>query len=197
MAENRYSKKINFYKPDKRFIIPIHNFHIPRKLLNEYKKQKYNFLINNNFDQVIQNCCKAKRKDQGTWINEIIIETYKQLNYEGYAHSIECYKNENLIGGLYGLKIGSCFFGESMFSLVSNASKLCLLYLITILIKNNFILLDSQFYNSHLLQFGAYEVNDDDYQNILKEGLNKKTFFPQELTIQNSFNIIQSLSHKS
>ena len=95
------------------------------------------------------------------------------------------------------MHIGGCFFGESMFSLVNNTSKLCLLYLISILKKNNFTLLDSQFYNSHLVQFGGYEILDEKYQKILKEGINSKNLFPNTFTFQESLSVLQLLIHKS
>ena len=102
-----------------------------------------------------------------------------------------------LIGGLYGVHLGGCFFGESMFSKISNASKLSLLYLISILIKNNFELLDSQFYNPHLIQFGAYEISDYEYQSRLKKSLRKKCLFNNNIDYSDSISILQSLTQTS
>lgn len=197
MAEYAESNEISFYKPDKRFIIPIKSFHIPKKLFNEFKKKKYKFLINYNFPAVIENCARVRRMRNETWINQIIINTFIKLNIEGYAKSIECYEENKLIGGLYGLHIGGCFFGESMFSFVSNVSKLCLLFLISILSKENFNLLDSQFYNPHLLQFGAYEISNTEYQEKLKNGINKKNVFLENYDYQESISTLHSISHKS
>ena len=197
MAENAIDEKINFYKPLKRFLLPINNFHIPKKLFNQFKKGEYKFVINSRFSDVIDNCSKPRKGDQDTWINQIIKNTYMALHNESYAKSIECFYNKKLVGGLYGIHIGACFFGESMFSKSTNSSKLSLLYLISILKKYNFILLDSQFYNPHLLQFGGYEIIDTDYQNILKEGIKKKCKFPDLFDFQNSIETLQSLSHKS
>lgn len=202
MAKNAKSEEINFYKPEKRFIIPINSFHIPKKLLSEFKKDKYQFAINTNFSSVIENCAKNRKivdiyKDSETWINQIIKDTYLKLCRQGYAKSIECFYEKKLVGGLYGLHIGACFFGESMFSNIANTSKLCLLFLISILKDHNFMLLDSQFYNSHLVQFGAYEISDQKYQKMLKVGISKKCIFPESFNYQKSFSILQSLSHKS
>lgn len=197
MAENANSNKINFYKPIKRFIIPIKSFHIPTKLFKIYKNKNFKLSINTKFSSVIENCSKIIRKDKETWINQIIKETYIKLFEKGYAKSIECFYENKLVGGLYGIHIGGCFFGESMFSKINNASKLSLLYLISILKDNNFKLLDSQFYNPHLLQFGAYEILDDEYQEKLKNLLNLNCKFPNNLTFQKSVSILQSLSHKS
>jgi leucyl/phenylalanyl-tRNA--protein transferase len=197
MAENAITNKINFYKPEKRFIIPIKNFHIPKKLFSEYKKTKYNFLINKKFSEVINHCAKKRVQDNDTWINKTIINSYIQLFNYGFAKSIECYENEKLVGGLYGVHLGGCFFGESMFSIKKNTSKLALLFLVSILKKENFFLLDSQFFNKHLLQFGAYEITDTKYQEILKSSVNKKCCFPSYLNFQKSISVLQLTNHKS
>jgi len=197
MAVNALSEEIKFYKPNQRFIIPINSFHVPKKLLKEFKKKKFNYEINNNFLQVIESCAKTNQKRTETWINEIIKNSYINLFKEGVAKSIECYDKKELIAGLYGIHIGGCFFGESMFSKINNASKFCLLFLISILKKNNFKLLDSQFYNHHLLQFGAYEIDNKEYQLKLKKNINNKCFFPKKFDLENTIYILQSLIHKS
>ena len=197
MGKSSQDDEIKFYKPQKRFIIPLDTFHIPRKLFNEYKKKKYELKINLNFADVVNNCSKSSKKDKETWINQIIKNTYEELFYKGIAKSLECYYENNLNGGLYGLHNGGCFFGESMFSKEKNTSKISLLYLISILIENKFILLDSQLYNSHLVQFGAYEILDENYQLILKKGLNKNCIFPKNFSFQKSTSILQSLIHRS
>jgi len=197
MADSRYEEKITFYKPQKRFVIPIQNFHIPKKLLSIFKKNLYQFKINTNFEKVITLCQKIKRKNKDTWINDIIINTYTKLYKIKKSHSVECYEDNNLVGGLYGVHLGSCFFGESMFSIKSNTSKLCLLYLIAILIKNRFSLLDSQFFNPHLVQFGANEITHQEYEYLLKEGLKNKTNFKDFINFQEVLSIIQSINHKS
>ena len=197
MAENGNSKNIKFYKPKRRFVIPIESFHIPKRLYKEYKKENFVFCINKKFLSVINNCTIKRKKEKDTWINQIIIDTYFELYKKGYAKSIECFYNEKLVGGLYGIHIGSCFFGESMFSKMNNTSKLCLLFLISILKKNKYILLDSQFLNPHLIQFGGYEISDAEYQIKLNKAINRKNIFPESFDIKNSIYILQSLSHKS
>ena len=112
-------------------------------------------------------------------------------------HSVECWEQNKLIGGLYGAHLGGCFFGESMFSQVTNSSKLSLLYLISILIKNNFELLDSQFYNAHLTQFGAYEISDYEYQSRLEKSLAKKCLLNNNIDYSDSISILQSLTQTS
>ena len=152
MADSKFVKDIKFYQPKKRFIIPINNFHVPKKVFKLFKNSEYNYKIDHNFEKVIRNCQKIRRIDNGTWINTVILDTYLNLHYHDICHSVECYKGSKLVGGLYGVHIGSCFFGESMFSILNNTSKFCLLYLIAILKKNLFTILDSQFYNKHLVQ---------------------------------------------
>ena len=197
MAESVTINEIKFYKPIKRLVIPINDFHLPKKLFRKFKKNIYTFTLNNNFEEVINQCASPRKNNNDTWINPAIKNSYIQLNKLNIAHSIECWEDQELVGGLYGVHIGSCFFGESMFSKISNASKLCLIYLILILIKNEFLLLDSQFYNSHLLQFGAYEISDLQYQKELKKGLAKKNQFIDNFNFQESLLILHSLIQTS
>ena len=197
MAENAESEVVNLYQPKKRFIIPIDNFHVPKKLFKLFKRNTYTFKINNNFENVITKCQLANRKDNGTWINSIILDSYLNLHYEKMAHSIECYDQNKLIGGLYGVHIGGCFFGESMFSELSNTSKFCLLYLIAILKKNQFSILDSQFYNEHLIQFGAFEIKNKIYLEKLKVSIDKDRTFTFIESFQEVLSLLQPSNHKS
>lgn len=197
MAENFDSEFINLYQPKKRFIIPIDNFHVPKKLFKLFRRNTYTFKINNNFKNVISKCQLANRKDNGTWINNIILDSYLNLHYEKIAHSVECYDQNQLIGGLYGVHIGGCFFGESMFSELSNTSKFCLLYLIAILKKNSFSILDSQFYNEHLIQFGAFEIENKIYLEELTASINDNRAFTFIENFQEVLSLLQPNSHKS
>jgi len=197
MADNAESEVINLYQPKKRFIIPINNFHVPKKLFKLFKKNTYTFKINNNFENVISKCQLANRKDNGTWINSVILDSYLNLHYENRAHSVECYNQNQLIGGLYGVHIGGCFFGESMFSELSNISKFCLLYLVAILKKNSFSILDSQFYNEHLIQFGAFEIENKIYLKELTLSINEKKAFAFIENFQEVLSLLQPNSHKS
>ena len=197
MAENFDSEFINLYQPKKRFIIPIDNFHVPKKLFKLFRRNTYTFKINNNFKNVISKCQLANRKDNGTWINSIILDSYLNLHYEKMAHSVECYDQNKLIGGLYGVHIGGCFFGESMFSELSNTSKFCLLYLIAILKKNSFSILDSQFYNEHLIQFGAFEIENKIYLEKLTVSINDNRAFTFIENFQEVLSLLQPNSHKS
>ena len=197
MADNASSEKINLYQPKERFIIPIKNFHVPRKLFKLFKKNMYTFKINNDFENVISKCQLAIRRDKGTWINNIILDTYINLHYQKKAHSVECYNQDKLVGGLYGVHIGECFFGESMFSDLTNTSKYCLLYLIAIRKQNLFSILDSQFYNYHLIQFGAFEISNADYLAKLKISLNYDRNFTFIKNFQEVLLLLQPSNHKS
>ena len=197
MADDADSEVINLYQPKKRFLIPINNFHVPKKLFKLFKKNTYTFKINNNFESVISKCQLANRKDNGTWINSIILDSYLNLHFEKMAHSVECYDQNQLIGGLYGVHIGGCFFGESMFSELSNTSKFCLLYLIAILKKNSFSILDSQFYNEHLIQFGAFEIKNKIYLEKLSASINDNRVFTSIENFQEVLSLLQPNSHKS
>ena len=197
MAENANSGVVNLYQPTKRFLIPIENFHVPKKLFKLFKRNTYTFKINNNFENVISKCQLANRKDKGTWINNIILDSYLNLHYKKIAHSVECYDQDKLVGGLYGVHIGACFFGESMFSELSNTSKFCLLYLIAILKKNSFSILDSQFYNKHLVQFGAFEIKNNIYLEKLSASINYKRNFTFIESFQEVLSLLQPSNHKS
>ena len=197
MADSAKSEIVNLYQPKKRFIIPIDKFHVPKKLLKLFKKNTYTFKINNNFKKVISKCQLTNRKDNGTWINSIILDSYLNLHYEKMAHSVECYDQNQLVGGLYGVHIGGCFFGESMFSELSNTSKFCLLYLIAILKKNSFSILDSQFYNEHLTQFGAFEIKKEIYLEKLTNNINNNRTFTFIDNFQEVLSLLQPNSHKS
>ena len=183
MAKSSNSEIIDFYKPKKRFLIPIKNFHIPKKLFKNFKKNEYHFKINSAFDEVIIKCALPRKEGSETWINSIIQNTYIELFNQGYAKSIECFKNDKLVGGLYGVHLGGLFFGESMFSDIKNTSKYCLIVLVNILRENGFRLLDSQFYNKHLIQFGAYEISDAEYQLRLEKYIDYKCEFPKIFNI--------------
>ena len=197
MADNKSSEIISLYQPKQRFIIPIENFHVPKKLFKLFKKKTYNYKINNDFENVISKCQSANRKDNGTWINNIILNTYINLHYQKMSHSVECYNENKLVGGLYGVHIGGCFFGESMFSDLTNTSKFCLLYLIAILKKNLFLILDSQFYNDHLIQFGAFEISNENYLAKLKESIDHHREFTFIEDFQEVLSLLHPNNHKS
>jgi leucyl/phenylalanyl-tRNA--protein transferase len=169
MAKSRDDKEIYWFYPEERGIIPLDAFHIPRSLAKFLKKNPFEIRIDTAFAEVMR-ACAAARPD--TWINDSILAAYTELNRLGFAHSVECWQEEKLVGGLYGVALGGAFFGESMFSRMSNASKAALAHLVGRLRVAGFSLLDAQFENEHLKQFGAVVVPRGAYLDLLSKALN-------------------------
>lgn len=168
MAPSRRSKEIRWYYPEERGVLPLGDFHIPKSLLKAARKTPYRFSMDQAFRDVILACADTQRGyERDTWINDEIIEAYFELHRLGYAHSVEVWMDETLVGGLYGVAINRAFFGESMFSLATNASKLALVYLVQWLKENDFTLLDTQYVNDHLLQFGVCAIPRQEYLKLL------------------------------
>jgi len=164
---------ISWFSPDPRGIIPLEGFHLPRSLRRTLARREFELRIDTAFAQVITAC--AARAE--TWITDEIVHTYEVLHQRGIAHSVETWKEGTLAGGLYGVALGGAFFGESMFSHVSEASKVALVHLVRILRAGGFRLLDVQFLNEHLLQFGAVEVPRTDYLAMLTAALEIESRF--------------------
>ncbi len=174
MAPNRASAEINWYDPDLRGILPITGLHVSKKLRRTIKQQPYEMTFDKAFEAVMRNCADVR---PDTWINDEIIALYTELHKQGYAHSVEAWQDGKLVGGLYGIAIGAAFFGESMFSTATDASKISLVYLAARLWKHGFELLDTQFTNEHLKQFGVFEIPRNEYRKLLKKALAKKVSF--------------------
>jgi leucyl/phenylalanyl-tRNA---protein transferase len=161
--------QIYWHRPEKRGIISLDKFHVSKNLNRLWKNNAYSFKINSAFKEVILACANRDR----TWINDEIIDAYVELSEIGYALSFEVWNEESLVGGLYGICIEKGFFGESMFSLETNTSKLALIHLVRFMEKNDFVLLDTQYLNDHLKQFGAIEISDKKYMALLEKALTK------------------------
>ena len=179
MAETANSKEIYWVEPKKRGVFFFDRIRVPKKLKRIAKTSPFEISVDLQFEKVIENCSKLTSTRKDTWINQTIKLIYLELFHKGYAHSIECYLNKKLVGGLYGVSIGGVFFGESMFSFVNNSSKFALFHLIERLKFANFDFIDTQFINRHLEQFGAIEISNSKFKRILKEGINKKRNFYQ------------------
>ncbi|MGY8648360.1 MAG: leucyl/phenylalanyl-tRNA--protein transferase [Verrucomicrobiales bacterium] len=160
--------EIYWFSPTLRGIIPLdERFHIPKGLRRSLKKRPFEIRWNTAFREVMQSCSDRVE----TWIDESIIESYCDLHDLGFAHSVECWDEEGLQGGLYGIRIEGAFFGESMFSRKTDASKIAMVKLVEWLRDEEMILLDTQWMTEHLKQFGGYEVERDEYQLMLKEAI--------------------------
>ncbi len=168
MAYNSGSPYIHWICPEMRGQLSITDIHIPRRLLETVKKAPFEIRINADFEAVLRGCAEPTPKRPETWINASIFKVFCDLHERGHAHSVECWEDDKLVGGIYGLAIGGAFFGESMFSRMRDASKIALLHMVARLWKGGFTLLDTQFVNEHLKQFGAYELPHDDYKKYLE-----------------------------
>jgi leucyl/phenylalanyl-tRNA--protein transferase len=176
MAEST-TGEIYWYSPDPRAIIPIETYK-PSKSLRPLINQKvFELRFNENFEKVIRHCAFPRFDGDETWISEDIIESYVNLHKKGFAHSVEVYQDNTLVGGLYGVSLGSVFFGESMFNTIPNASKVAFHYLMEHLREKKFKLLDTQFINDNVKRFGAIEIPKLQFMQILKESLSTKNKF--------------------
>ncbi|MHA8065648.1 leucyl/phenylalanyl-tRNA--protein transferase [Aquirufa sp. ROCK2-A2] len=169
--------EVLWYNPDPRAIIPFENYRVSKSLKPILNKKQFDIQINGNFEQVMRYCAAPRKEEDQTWINEEIIQLYVELHRMGLAHSVEAYREGRLVGGLYGVCLGGAFFGESMFSLESNSSKVAFHYLIQLLKSNGFSLLDSQFMNDNVKRYGAIEITRTEYLARLHEALPKNCAF--------------------
>lgn len=175
MAESRDKPEIFWVDPEDRGIIPLDNFHISKSLKKTVRRGAFDVHCDRDFDGVILGCAGAGAKSHGdredTWINEEIMHLYGKLFRMGFVHTVECWKDGILAGGLYGVAIKGAFFGESMFSRERDASKVALVHLVARLRLGGYTLLDTQFITEHLEQFGAHEVPRDIYHLMLDRAL--------------------------
>ena len=167
--------------PQIRGIIELNEFKITKSLKKTLKKKKHVIKINTNFERVIELCAKNVNREK-TWINKQIITNYIKLFKIGKAKSVECYFNNKLAGGLYGITIGNIFCGESMFSIEKDASKISLAYLAAHLIEGGFEFIDTQFYSSHLKQFGTKQIIRSDFHKILLKNKKEIREFPEKIS---------------
>jgi leucyl/phenylalanyl-tRNA---protein transferase len=178
MAESHGSRELFWVDPERRGILPIETFHLPRRLRRTLRAEGFEVACNVDFAGVIAGCAQATSERPKTWINAEIRRLYTALHRQGFAHSVECRRDGVLVGGLYGVALGGVFFGESMFSRVTDASKVALAHLVARLKLGGFRLLDTQFLTPHLAQFGAVEVARDEYHRRLAEALSVAAHFP-------------------
>jgi leucyl/phenylalanyl-tRNA--protein transferase len=177
MAESAADPEIFWVDPVRRGILPLDRFHVPSRLRRTVRSGRFTVRCNNAFEAVMRGCAESTSERPQTWINDEIISLYTALFHRGAAHCVECWVNDTLVGGLYGVQLGAAFFGESMFSRATDASKVALVHLVARLRAGGFQLLDSQFVTEHLQRFGAIEIPRREYHARLAAALRQKAHF--------------------
>lgn len=182
MAESRGDREIHWIDPELRGVLPLETFHVPRRLARRIRQGRFRVTADRAFAEVIAGCAEGTMGRPDTWINPTIESLYSELADMGFAHSIEVWDGTALVGGLYGVALGGAFFGESMFSRVTDASKVALVHLVLRLRKGGYSLLDTQFVTSHLKQFGAAEIRREQYRHLLARAIPAQARFPAKVT---------------
>jgi leucyl/phenylalanyl-tRNA--protein transferase len=177
MAESAGDPEVFWVRPEMRGVIPLDAFHVPKSLKKVIRQGRFDIRIDTDFAGVIDACGEEREERRSTWINAPIREAYIKLFDQGHCHSVEAWREERLVGGLYGVTLGRAFFGESMFSRETDASKVCLVHLVERLRERGFALLDTQFTTEHLKRFGATDVPRGRYEKLLREALKGDAVF--------------------
>ena len=177
MAESRDDRTLFWVDPEFRGILPLDGVHVPRRLRRTVRQRPFEVTRDKAFRRVMENCAAPAPGRDETWINDDILRLYTALHERGHAHSVECWRNGELVGGLYGVVLNAAFFGESMFSKARDASKVALVHLVAGLRADGFTLLDTQFVTEHLSQFGNVEIPRHDYLSMLNRALRTDAVF--------------------
>jgi len=177
MAESAEDPDLFWIDPDPRGVLPLDRFHLPRRLRRTLRSGQYEIRVDTAFEAVMRGCAEPTEMRPKTWINDEILRLYGALHDQGYAHSVEAWREGELAGGLYGVALRGVFFGESMFSRATDASKVALVHLVARLVKGGFRLLDTQFVTDHLRRFGAVEIPRADYHRQLERALGVEAYF--------------------
>ncbi len=177
MAERHDAAEVYWIDPDFRGVLPLEKFHVSRRLARTVRAGTFEIKVDQDFPATIKGCSKRTQKRRDTWLNAQLIHVFSELHRHGYAHSVETWREGRLVGGLYGVAMGAVFFGESMFSLEPDASKVALVALVERLKRGGFTLLDTQFVTAHLRQFGAVELPRSQYLTLLSEALSRPASF--------------------
>jgi leucyl/phenylalanyl-tRNA--protein transferase len=197
MAERRSDDEIYWVDPERRGVLPLERFHLPHRLARTLRQGRFEIRCDTSFDAVVEACAEPDFGRPETWINSPIQRLSAQLFALGYAHSVECWRQGELVGGLYGISLGAAFFGESMFSRQRDASKVALAHLVLRLRLGGYRLLDTQFITSHLAQFGTIEISRADYRRRLAEAIAVKAPFYGEVPAEALAGFLQSSTQRS
>ncbi|MBC7281527.1 leucyl/phenylalanyl-tRNA--protein transferase [Hoeflea sp.] len=171
MADSADDPDLFWVEPELRGVLPLDAFHIPKRLARTVRQAPFEIRFDTAFDEVLAACAQSVGNRPSTWINSTIAELYGSLHRLGHAHSVEAWRDGKLVGGLYGVSMRRAFFGESMFSRETDASKVCLVHLVERLRERGFVLLDTQFTTEHLKRFGAIDIPRADYAVMLEDAL--------------------------
>jgi leucyl/phenylalanyl-tRNA--protein transferase len=177
MAERRDSAELYWISPDLRGVIPLESFHVPKRLTRTVKRDRFMVTSDLAFVDVMRACAEPSNGRNNSWINDEIVRLYTALHAAGHAHSVECWREDKLVGGLYGVSLGGAFFGESMFSRERDASKVALVHLVARMKAGGYALLDTQFLTRHLSQFGAIEIPREAYLERLRGALRHQSYW--------------------
>lgn len=183
MARSRDEQRLYWIDPERRGILPLDGFHVSRSLRRTLKSARFEIRCDTAFEAVMRACAEPTPERQESWINDRIVELFVELHGLGLAHSVEAWEDGRLAGGLYGLALGGAFFGESMFSRSTDASKAALVHLVARLRHGGFVLLDTQFVTDHLRQFGAVEIPRDQYRSSLAAALDLPARFDPDAPV--------------
>ena len=171
MASTRDADDVFWVEPKKRGVLPLDAFHLSHSLAKTIRSDRYTVTVDRAFGEIVSHCAEATARRPDTWINPDIEVAYAELHRRGYAHSVETWQDGEIVGGLYGVRLGAAFFGESMFSRARDASKVALAHLVARLKVGGFKLLDCQFLTDHLASLGTIEVGRDAYVALLDSAL--------------------------
>jgi len=177
MAERREDPELYWVSPEWRGIIPLDGFHVPKRLARTVRGDRFTVTSDIAFREVMLACAEPKPGREQSWINSEIIRLYTALHATGHAHSVECWREGKLVGGLYGVSLGAAFFGESMFSRETDASKVALVHLVSRLIEGGYVLLDTQFLTEHLARFGTIEIPRNEYLARLRRAIAREAYW--------------------
>ncbi len=181
MAETGDAPELYWVNPFRRGILPLDRFHVSRRLRRVVRQGHFEIRCDSVFEEVVRGCAESTEKRPNTWINEEIVRLYVALHRRGAAHAVEAWREGRLVGGLYGVSLGAAFFGESMFSRASDASKVALVHLAARLKEGGYRLLDTQFLTPHLARFGGIEISRARYRRLLAQALSYRAAFPSSL----------------
>ncbi len=197
MAESGDADRVFWVDPEYRGILPLKGFHVPTRLARTVRSNKFTVRVDFDFPGMMRACAKSRMGRPSTWINEEIIELYTEMHERRMAHSVECWREGHLVGGLYGVSLGAAFFGESMVSFERDASKVALVHLVARLKVGGYRLLDTQFVTDHLRQFGTIEVKREQYHTMLERAITSRADFEKLEKNADGQSVLQSINQTS